>query len=619
VGVRTRLLTLLAGLALAGCPSDPLPPGTGGRPEIIAVDGPTTAVEGSLLRVTGIAFDDLAEGAALRVSSPSGQASLPEDTGEEADSGERWFTVTRELVDALGSGTHDAQAVITDGTLSSPSHTFGLTLATALPIALDAPPGGEVHRNDLAVLTGAGFLAPGEGTVDARFRGSFTPDEGGGSTAVDALLPVHPAERFSRDRGVVRLTTALGGMWPGTFDGTMQLEQRLRGGGTDSTGEAPVTLRFLPPELFAVEPTMPALEQIVTVRGAGFLGGDLEPDEQTLIRLEGTFQPLDASERGFGPAELVLAWVSGSEVRGVMAAEPSEGELVSMLFGSARGTFRGTAAPVVIDGTDELTGDAVPFELTLRGTEQVVYLKFLPGFYDSLTRFGLASAAGVVEQRVADRIEGIYDDWRVDVRLERPEDFSPNGWALLEVGGPDPNGVGLFGYDNTPGKDVGNLRLYDAIGGANAETQEDGYPGYGGVFVESFLYFSSHPDLPGELPVGIPEPDPLFDEIFDPVRGNPATLEEVRGEGGRVGVVQRAVHALASIIGETAAHELGHSLGLADPYGPPTTFHNGSDDPGCLMDSGGARPFGERADEAGFAPTQLCHEAPRYLDAILGR
>ena len=49
----------------------------------------------------------------------------------------------------------------------------------------------------------------------------------------------------------------------------------------------------------------------------------------------------------------------------------------------------------------------------------------------------------------------------------------------------DPNGLGLFGYDNTPGKDDGNTRLYDKLGGLNAQTQQDGYPGYGGVFLES--------------------------------------------------------------------------------------------------------------------------------------
>ncbi|MCA9583324.1 MAG: hypothetical protein KC416_16100, partial [Myxococcales bacterium] len=247
----------------------------------------------------------------------------------------------------------------------------------------------------------------------------------------------------------------------------------------------------------------------------------------------------------------------------------------------------------------------------------VVYLKFLPGFYTSLSKFGLTATAGTLESRIADRIEGIFKRWPVDVRLDPPDDFTKNGYATIEVGGPDPNGVGLFGYDNSPGKDVGNLRLFDAIGGANAETQADGYPGFGGVFVESLFLFSSHPESSGSVMAG-PSPDPLFDEIFDPVRAVPATLSEVQGQGDatRVTQVERALSALASIVGETAAHELGHSLGLAAPNGSPNQFHNAKDEPGCLMDSGGDRPLGERAEQPGFSTTRLCADAPDYLDRV---
>jgi hypothetical protein len=250
-----------------------------------------------------------------------------------------------------------------------------------------------------------------------------------------------------------------------------------------------------------------------------------------------------------------------------------------------------------------------------------VYLKFLPGFYGSLELFGLAAAEGRIEPLVVARIEDIYARWGVEVRLERPTDFSENGYATIEIGGPDPNGVGLFGYDNTPGKDVNNLRLHDAIGGANAETQADGYPGYGGVFVESLLYFSARPGLPGRRPPSSPDPDPLFDEIFDPVRRRAATRAELDGvadTAGRASEVQRALEALAAMVGETSAHELGHSLGLADPYGPSVVFHNSFDGDGCLMDGGGSRPVGERANQPGFALSRLCHSGPDYLDGLFG-
>ena len=585
------------------------------RPEIVSIATPTPVLDGSLLLVTGVRFDELSHPSSLVVRGSGVSVTLVEEGVE--DDGAIAFAATPELVGGLDEGTHSLEAVVRGGGVESAPHAFEIEIARSVPLSFDAAPMGNRYRNDLALISGDGFLEPGEGTVEARFRGTFTADDGS-SVPVDVALPVLPAERFSRTRGIVRLTTGIGGIWPGTFDGSVTLDQRLRGGGSSTSRTIDTTIRFLPPELFAVEPTEAALEQIVIVRGAGFLGGEEEDDEATLIRLEGTFAPSGGSAQAFGPAELVLQWISGSEVRGVMTSERRGEELVSTLFDARRGTFTGMATPVVIKGIEELAGSPVPFMFTLGPTRQVIWLRFLPGFYDSLPLFGLGAAAGDIEERVRDRIQSIYDDWLIDVRLEEPTDFSANGYAITEIGGPDPNGVGLFGYDNTPGKDIGNVRLADKIGGANAETLEDGNPGYGGVFVESFLFFSSHPELP--MTGGGPEPDPLFDEIFDPVRARPATLAEVRGEGDaiRVSQVARAVHALASLIGETSAHEIGHSLGLADPYGPSTVYHNDTDEEGCLMDSGGSRPFGERADEPGYAPTHLCHDAPGYLDSILG-
>lgn len=217
-------------------------------------------------------------------------------------------------------------------------------------------------------------------------------------------------------------------------------------------------------------------------------------------------------------------------------------------------------------------------------------------------------------------IEGIYASYHLDVRLEPPADMDSNHVSTVEIGGPDPNGLGLLGFDNTPGKDAGNLRLFDAIGGANSETQADGYPGFGGVFIDAFLYFSTHPDLPGSFPTSAPEPVAEFDEIFDPVRSAPATWAEFAGQGeaSRVTAVQRAAATLAQLVGETTAHEIGHSLGLANPYGSPNSFHNAVDEPGCLMDAGGDRPFAERAALPGATAPHFCHDHPTYLMEILG-
>ena len=111
----------------------------------------------------------------------------------------------------------------------------------------------------------------------------------------------------------------------------------------------------------------------------------------------------------------------------------------------------------------------------------------------------------------------------------------------------------------------------------------------------------------------------LFDEIFDPVRQNEATLDEAQGVGdpARVQAVHRAISALGNMVGETSAHEFGHSLGLAQPYGAENAYHSPFPGEGCLMDSGADRPFGERSAQSGFAETHFCHDEPTYLFEIL--
>ena len=609
----------LAGVLVlaAGCKTDPPPTVLNERPEILDIEAPAPVLEGSLLRVTGFRFEALGPDPYLVVDGSSGGDALSlESVGGP---GEVFFKVTAELVTSLGAGTSSVEAVLHGDAGVSVPFPFSLEVATTMDVDLTDAPSGIVHYNDEGILRGAGFLAPTEGTVTAHFTGTFTED-GGSSRPIDVSIPVLPAERTARDRGIVRLTTALGSVHPGVFEGTVTLESSLVGGGRSTSTAEMVSLSFDGPELFSIAPEALSLEQLVFVSGAGFLGGPDELDEATIVRLAGEFDPEDGAAGSFDE-ELVMTWVSGSTLIATIHAEERSNELISELFRSRRGTFTGSATPIVIKGSDMEVGPSVPFSFTLGQVTQVVFMRFLPGFYTSLPFFGLGAAAGEIEPLVESRIESIYSDWNIDVRLTAPEDFSPNGYSTVEVGGPDPNGIGLFGYDNTPGKDINNIRLFDKIGGANAETQEDGYQGYGGVFVESMLYFSSHPDLGIPAPGSRPDADPLFDEIFDPVRtGHPATLGEIRGEGDgdRVNAVRRALEALASMVGETTAHELGHSFGLAEPFGPPTVFHNSFDDEGCLMDNGGNRPIGERTAQPGFTPTHLCHSSPGYLDGILG-
>ncbi len=144
------------------------------------------------------------------------------------------------------------------------------------------------------------------------------------------------------------------------------------------------------------------------------------------------------------------------------------------------------------------------------------------------------------------------------------------------------------------------------------------------MFIESIFTFSEHP------PAGMRSaaPTPLFDEIFDPFRDHPVNSGDTAGggipvlsDGARCPAADRkqqascAVWALGSLIGTTTSHELGHSLGLADPWG--SHFHNPGDAPNRLMDKGGARSFQERAELEGQGPSVFCADAYAYLRDIL--
>jgi hypothetical protein len=214
----------------------------------------------------------------------------------------------------------------------------------------------------------------------------------------------------------------------------------------------------------------------------------------------------------------------------------------------------------------------------------------------------------------------------IEFRTEPPTDFAV--YEHVELVGVDPNDMGLFGYDNSPGKDSGNLRLYDRLGGVNAQTQQDGFPGFGGVFVRSLIGFSPHP---GTLARSVAGADPVFDQLFDPFRpdrgGAPVSAADLASElpalvdgaacpaRDRAQQLPCAIFVLGNLIGGTVAHEVGHSLGLANPY--QDGFHDPGDAPNRLMDAGEARPFLERAQLMGQGPAVFCDGEYSYLRRIL--
>jgi hypothetical protein len=209
-----------------------------------------------------------------------------------------------------------------------------------------------------------------------------------------------------------------------------------------------------------------------------------------------------------------------------------------------------------------------------------------------------------------------YAGLNVEFTERRPEDFAE--YSVIEIGGTDPNGVGLLGLDNTAGKDTGNLRLDDVIGGENASSGEQGYYVYGGVFLRSFTAFS--PSLSQEDLYISPWFDTLFSPFMPALGGTPVDATEWPG-GPRAQQIQSATLAMGNLIGHTVTHEIGHSLGLTfypeDLEAPTERFHNEGDQPNAIMDGGQRRPFEERAEVDGQGPATFLPQNRAYLESIL--
>ncbi|RLB64521.1 MAG: hypothetical protein DRI90_04360, partial [Deltaproteobacteria bacterium] len=449
-------------------------------------------------------------------------------------------------------------------------------------------------------------------------------------------VPLEPTEvvsepfaSFDRTRVVFPFSPHIAGIVPGSFTGTVRLINRhsaLAGGVEPDTDTLPTANSIIEPAIVSFAPSTASLGQYVDISGGGFIG--VRPGESdamlatTTIELSGTFTPA-GEEPIAADLSLVPEFVRGQMVRYVVNEEDDLGQSIDLR--KVAGSFTGTATPQVQFGQDTVTGTAKTITLGIGHVRQVVWLRFMPTYVESLRHFGVRGLDSRIRDRVFEVARRDYGGVNMDFRATKPDDFAL--YSIVEIGGPDPNGMGLMGYDNTPGKDDGNLRLHDKIGGVNAITQLDGYPGYGGVFVESLFAFSIHP---GSLAQSVEGADPLFDLLFDTFRpdleGNPVAASELNSlpelndsescpATDRPTQVACAARVLGSLIGTTTSHEIGHSLGLADPGG--SAFHNTGDWPNALMDSGHARSFKERAELGGEGPGAFCQISYDYLRLIL--
>jgi hypothetical protein len=494
---------------------------------------------------------------------------------------------------------------------------------------------GIKQVNDAIRVEGSDFLlGGGEGTTVAILEGCYQAQSATSCKPfADVTLPVTPDE-FVTDPGSQRkvgsfpFAPKIAGIEPGVFQGTLRLRNdHVATGASSETAKVPLQIQIVKSTLTALSPSAASLGQYVDISGGGFVGKapnieDSTP-QATRIELVGTFTPTGQSTSVPVNLQLVTEFVSGKIVRYVLNEEDALGQAANLR--KVTGEFKGTAKPVVSYGAQNIIGDEIQVTLGIAPIKQVVWVNWLPTYKDSLENLGLRAADQRIRDRILESMAQAYIGINVEFRAEEPRDFKL--YTVIDLEGPDPNGLGLLGYDNSPGKDKDNLRLADKIGGVNALTQEGGYPGYGGVFVDSLMGFSMHP---GKHAQKLEIADPLFDEIFDPFRpdrgGHPILAEElatapILTDGSSCPAKNRqlrigcAIWVFGSMVGTTAAHELAHSLGLAEPDSTDE-FHNPGDEPNRLMDSGGARTFRERA-ELGEGPGVFCDDDYKYLKGIL--
>jgi hypothetical protein len=542
------------------------------------------------------------------------------------DGGRIQATVPPDLVGSGGQLSGELTVLISaasGNTYAAPGLPLGVTLASELVPTLEHALAEPLFVNDPVIVGGDGvLLGAGEGETHLVLGGCFLPAGGGACAPTGEIeVPARAADSdpFSRRVAAAVYATSVSGIGPGTFTGTARLRNVMASGVRRDSSALPVTWHIGKPLVTAVTPPAASLGQFVLFQGGGFVGG--APDELTLLRLQGTFTPDSGPALGAVSvsAQLVPEFAGGQLARYVL--DQADGALGVDLRASS-GRLVGTVTPIVRKGANTVTGDPSPVGLAIAPVKQVIWIRFQDSYVDSLRRLGLRAVDLAIRDRIFDVCRRDYQGVNVEFRTEEPSDFAL--YSIVDVDGPDPNDQGLLGYDNTPGKDVGNQRLFDRIGGLNARTQEDGFPGFGGVFAEEFLGFSEHPAGVAQLPLHTPVFDRIFDEFRPDVGGREVTAADLPAggparlvDGARCPAQARAdrlgcaVFVLGNLIGTTLTHEIGHSLGLANPYGDG--YHDAGDLPNRLMDAGSGRPFEERAELSGQGPAVFCDDEYDYL------
>lgn len=511
--------------------------------------------------------------------------------------------------------------------LAATARLEGMTLEFRSDITPDVSvvQSGDYFINQNIPVTGNNFLRPEEGTTWAVLDGVFSYADG--VTPDRAVASGRLGIRWSGSRTSANfhIDPAVFGVQLGTFTGAIRFENELRTGALVGGNSQPTFVTNLQPTFLArLDPPAGSRGQRINFVGRGFV----ESNEQALYgmvyRFEGVFTFDDGGELDLTGANALErqpdSVLSDETAQMAVWYEIIDGRLYGL--GANPGVFEGSITPILFDSRGEQLGEPWQGTFRINPTKQMVFIKYLPGFSKGLEKYGLANVELEIRQRILEVTNRDYDGVNVEFVDSPPTDFID--FATIEIGGPDPTGGGKFGYDNTCNvqsqkcKDTSNLYLADYLGGVNAASADEFNTPFGGVFIESFDYFS--PTLHPENEDGAPEFDRILSPFMHDLGGEAVRGTEFPG-GPRDAAIREAIHMVGSVIGNTCTHEVGHSIGLAffpqDLLRPGEAFHNKIPCDDCIMDSGSERPFVERGEIDGAGPAKFNERNWDYLKDIL--
>src|SRR5581483_8338568 len=137
-----------------------------------------------------------------------------------------------------------------------------------------------------------------------------------GVTVTDVDLVAGPAEPWSRTKAQFPFAPSIAGVAPGSFTGTLRVENRQTNGAPIDAGSSSIAVNLRKPAILSVSPQAASLGQYVDVTGGGFAGA--AADEVTLIHLTGAFTPAGAPASTPVDLKLVPRWISGTSLRYVL-------------------------------------------------------------------------------------------------------------------------------------------------------------------------------------------------------------------------------------------------------------------------------------------------------------